>query len=171
MKPRSSVLIALALLIAVTGRISSAETAAQKPEQASPQTRFEPGPGDPRIIAAIASRNRLNAALVTGDLATAETLFAADFVVNSPINRVVDRANVLGRVRSSEIRQEQTVLNIEFAGVRGEYVVLMGEETVRPSGAMPNAGKLVRRRFTDVWRQTDGAWKLAIRQSTIVSVE
>jgi hypothetical protein len=135
------------------------------------ETRFEPGPGDPRITAAIASRNRLNAALVTGDLATAETLFAADFVVNSPINRVVDRANVLGRVRSSEIRQAETVLNIEFAGVRGEYVVLMGEETVRPSGAMPNAGKIVRRRFTDVWRETDGAWKLAIRQSTIVSVD
>jgi hypothetical protein len=135
------------------------------------ETRFEPGPGDPRITAAIASRNRLNAALATGDLATAETLFAADFVVNSPINRVVDRANVLGRVRSSEIRQEETVLKIEFAGVRGEYVVLMGEETVRPGGAMPNAGKIVRRRFTDVWRETDGAWKLAIRQSTIVSVD
>ena len=138
---------------------------------ASAQTRFEPGPNDPRLLAAIASRDRLNAALGTGDFATAETLFAADFVVNSPINSVVDRTNVLGRVRSSEIRQEETVLKIEFAGVRGELVVLMGEETVRPAAAMPNAGKVVRRRFTDVWREIDGAWKLAIRQSTIVSVE
>jgi hypothetical protein len=171
MKLPRSILSALALLIAVAGCISLAEAAAQKAERALAQTRFEPGPGDPRITAAIASRNRLNAALVTGDLATAETLFAADFVVNSPTSRVVDRTDVLGRMRSGEIRQEETVLKIEFAGVRGDYVVLMGEETVRPSGAMPNAGKIVRRRFTDVWRETDGAWKLAIRQSTIVSVD
>jgi hypothetical protein len=140
-------------------------------DSTSAQTRFEPRADDPRITAAIASRNRLNAALVTGDVATAETFFAADFVVNSPTNRVVNRTEVLGRVRSGEIRQEETVLNLEFAGVRGEYVVLMGEETVRPGGAMPNAGKIVRRRFTDAWRQTNGVWKLAIRQSTIVSVD
>jgi hypothetical protein len=161
----------MTLLAAIVGCGSPAETAAQMAEQALAKTRYEPGPDDPRITAAIANRHRLNAALVTGDFATAETLFAEDFVVNSPINRVVDRANVLGRMRSGEIRQEETVLDIEFAGVRGEYVILMGEETVRPGGAMPDAGKTVRRRFTDVWRETDGAWKLAIRQSTILSVD
>jgi hypothetical protein len=90
------------------------------------QTRFEPRPDDPRIIAVIEGRKRLNAAPATGNVGTVDALLAPDVVVNSPINRVVDRANVLGRVRSSEIRQPETAVNIEFAGVRGELVVSMG---------------------------------------------
>ncbi|WP_164976206.1 nuclear transport factor 2 family protein [Oleiharenicola lentus] len=138
---------------------------------AAQSTRFEPAPDDPRIIAVIANRDRLNAALRTGDASVVDGLLASDFVVNAPIGQVVDRANLLGRIRTGEVRQEETVLNLKFAGVRGNLVVLMGEEIVRPAALMPNAGSTVRRRFTDVWREDGGTWKLAIRQATIVAVD
>ena len=50
----------------------------------------------------------------------------------------------------------------------------MGEEVVKPraTSANANAGKTVRRRFTDVWRKdADGRWRLSVRQATITSVE
>ena len=32
-----------------------------------------------------------------------------------------------------------------------------------PKGKAPNAGKTVRRRFTDVWGREGGTWKLKLR--------
>jgi ketosteroid isomerase-like protein len=49
---------------------------------------------------------------------------------------------------------------------------MMGEEVVKPKETAPHAGKTVRRRSTDVWRkESDGQWRLTIRQATITSVE
>jgi hypothetical protein len=47
----------------------------------------------------------------------------------------------------------------------------MGEEIVHPIGNTSNAGKLVRRRFTDIWKNIDGVWKLTIRQATVTPAE
>jgi ketosteroid isomerase-like protein len=61
---------------------------------------------------------------------------------------------------------------IEALDARSDQVVIMGGEVVRPRGGAPNAGKTVRRRFTDVWRKDpDGQWRLTIRQATITSIE
>jgi ketosteroid isomerase-like protein len=47
----------------------------------------------------------------------------------------------------------------------------MGEEVVEPRDTAANAGKTVRRRFTDVWRkEPDGRWRLTVRQATVTSV-
>jgi ketosteroid isomerase-like protein len=67
---------------------------------------------------------------------------------------------------------ESVETTIEALEARGDHVVLMGEEVVRPRDAAANAGKTVRRRFTDVWRrEPDGTWLLTIRQATITSVD
>jgi hypothetical protein len=50
-------------------------------------------------------------------------------------------------------------------------VLFMGEERVVPKGNMANAGNVVVRRFTDLWRRERGRWRLTARQSTIVAVE
>jgi hypothetical protein len=56
--------------------------------------------------------------------------------------------------------------------MRGDQVVIMGEEVVKPRNTAPHAGRTVRRRFTDVWRrEPDGAWLLTIRQATITSID
>jgi hypothetical protein len=85
---------------------------------------------------------------------------------------VVDRSNVLARIRGGQIRYEPNVeRKIEFAGVRGDTVVIMGEEIVRPIANTPNAGKIVHRRFTDIWKDTNSVWRLAVRQATVISAE
>jgi len=105
------------------------------------------------------------------DLAAIATSMAPDLVVHAPKNIVVTRDNVLARLRSGEISYEPDFeRNIAFAGVRGDCVVIMGEEIVLPDRDAPSAGKVVRRRFTDVWKHIDRGWSLIVRQATIASV-
>jgi hypothetical protein len=47
----------------------------------------------------------------------------------------------------------------------------MGEETIIPRSTSQNAGKTVKRRFTNVWTKEANDWKLTVRQATIVSVK
>jgi hypothetical protein len=126
---------------------------------------------DPRVVAALEAQIRLGEAMHRLDIPAVELLTAADMVVHAPINTVVDRDNMLARLRSGKIGYEHAERKIDFAEPRGDWVVIMGEEIVRPVGDAPHAGKTIRRRFTDIWKDTDGSWKLAVRQATIISVE
>jgi hypothetical protein len=158
------------LSITATNLVTALPIAASAPAQA--RTMYEPSASDPRIVAALNARKRLGVAMLSRDFKAVETIFAPDLLVHAPINMVVNRDNVLARLRSGQISYEPDVEErIEFAGVRGDAVVIMGEEIVHPIGNAPNAGKTVRRRSTDIWRNMDGFWKLAIRQATVTSVQ
>ena len=139
---------------------------------AAERTVYDPSPTDPRILGALESERRMERAGASSDFDAMATVFAPDLVVNSPVNMVVTRDNVLARMRGGQIAYEATFTRtIDFVGVRGDAVVVMGEEVVVPVGDAPAAGKTVHRRFTDVWRMYDSAWKLAIRQATITSTQ
>ena len=135
-------------------------------------TTYDPSPSDPRIVAALAARKRLGEVMRALDIAGIETLMAPDLLVNAPINKVVDRNNVIERLKANQISYESEASEVfDFVGVRGDMVVIMGEEVVRPNKAAPYAGKTEYRRSTDVWKPFDGAWKLWIRQATITKIE
>jgi ketosteroid isomerase-like protein len=137
------------------------------------QTVYEPSANDPRIVAVLDAQKRFEAASMRGDWdAVEKEFFAPDLLVNAPINRVVNRDNVMARMRGGQIAYEPGAEHrVEFIGVRGDLVVVMGEESAKPTGNAPNAGKLIRRRFTDIWKNINGTWKLTIRHSTVTSVE
>jgi ketosteroid isomerase-like protein len=132
---------------------------------------YQPAKDDPRIVAVLAARARLGVAMASFDIATVETLMAPDLVVNAPINRVANRTSVIARLRAHEISYEKTELKMDFIGVRGDSVVIMGEEIVSPNANAPHAGKIGRRRFTDIWKNADGNWQLAIRQATYFEIK
>jgi hypothetical protein len=46
----------------------------------------------------------------------------------------------------------------------------MGTETPMPQGTSENAGKTLKRRFTNIWMKENNVWKLTARQSTLISV-
>ena len=126
----------------------------------------------PVAAEAIAARQKLDAAFAAQDIDAISTLFAKDLVVNTPANRVARREQVLGFFRAGRMNYESANETIETLDVRGDQVVIMGEEVVKPRDTAANAGKTVRRRFTDVWRkESDGRWRLTIRQATITSVQ
>jgi len=132
---------------------------------------FQPSKDDPRIVGALDAQVRLGVAMRSLDMKAVEALMSPGLIVNAPINRIADRDDVLARLRASEIAYEDAQRTIEFAGVRGDSVVIMGEEIVAPTANAPLAGRVAHRRFTDVWENIDGLWKLAIRQATYVQVQ
>ena len=141
----------------------------QKPP---PATVYEPSVSDPRIVAALAARTRRGEVMRALDIAGIEALMAPDILVNAPINKVVDRKNIIGRLETAQISYEREAVEVfDFVGVRGDMVVIMGEEIVHPNNDAPYAGKTEYRRSTDVWKPFDGVWKLWIRQATITKIE
>ncbi len=126
---------------------------------------------DPKIAAVLEAVSRIDTALLTDDRPAFAAALASDFSVNTPENRVAPRAGVVARNAQGQIAYARYERTIDYAGLRGDMVVLMGEERVTPKGASPDAGKRVTRRFTDLWRQEDGRWRLTARQATILKVE
>lgn len=123
------------------------------------------------VAEALAARGRLDEAFAAQDIEAVSALFAKDLVVNSPANRVARLEAVLG-FRAGRMNYESAEETSEAIDARGDQVVMMGEEVITPRDTAANAGKTVRRRFTDVWRrEPDGRWRLTIRQATIISVE
>ena len=110
---------------------------------------------------------------ISRDLDALTHLLAVDLVVNAPINRVVDRDNLLERNRRHEVNYADgpSTTNVEFAEARHDLVVIMGEEIVHPVEHTPQTGSTVHRRFTDVWRPHAPSWQLAIRQATITHID
>ena len=119
--------------------------------------------------AVLAARQTLDEAFAAQDADAVAELCARDLIVNTPANRVARREQVLGFFRAGRMNYESADVTIEALDARDDHVVIMGAEVVKPRETAANAGKIVSRRFTDVWRrESDGKWRLSIRQATIV---
>lgn len=124
---------------------------------------------DPRISAALAAVNRIDAALIADDRAVFAETMAPELAVNNPGNIVTRREATVRRNRDGHIRYTRYQRTIEHASRRGDMVLLMGEERVVPMPSNPLAGREVRRRFTDLWREEGGRWMVSARQATVIA--
>jgi uncharacterized protein DUF4440 len=124
---------------------------------------------EPRIASVLEAVNEIDAALIKDDHAAFSALLAKDLVVNNPQNSISIRGATGRRNTSGLISYSSYVRSVEYAGMLGEMVLLMGDERVVPKDDSPMAGKEVRRRFTDVWKMEGGHWVLTARQATIVA--
>jgi Domain of unknown function (DUF4440) len=108
------------------------------------------------------------------DVAALERLWSEDFAVNAPNNRVVvGRGNVLDAfVGSGVINFSRFDRQIEFVRADREYIIIMGLETVEPMNDAPAAGlvagETVERRFTNIWKNEDGTWRLFARHANLI---
>jgi hypothetical protein len=105
-------------------------------------------------------------ALLRNDIAAMERNWATDYVVNNPLNKVVDASK--GRIQSGTRTYSSFIREIERVLIHGNTVIVMGQETVVPSGAASDAGKTISRRFTNIWMMRDGKWLLTARQATVI---
>lgn len=126
----------------------------------------------PVVAEALAAREKLDEAFAAQNVEAVAALCAKDLIVNTPANRVARLETVIALFKAGRMNYEAAEETIEALDARENQVVIMGGEVVKPREATANAGKTVRRRFTDVWRKDpDGKWRLTIRQATITSVE
>lgn len=121
---------------------------------------------DPLVAGALEAAGRMDTALIEDDHAAFAEGLAADLVVNNPQNTISMPGDTARLNAEGRIRYDSYMRTIEYAGRRGDLVILMGEERVMRKGAP--AGEVEVRRFTDLWRQDDGVWHLTARQATKV---
>lgn len=117
-----------------------------------------------------AAYGRLGKAMMSHDAAGVKTVWADDFVVNSPNNAVLTRDQVIGVMEKDFLDYADFHKHITFVGEKPEMTVVMGYDTMVPRKG-PGAGRQVTRPFTDVWVKRSDGWKLVARQATIASTE
>ena len=116
-----------------------------------------------------AAYGRLGAAIRAHDPEGVRSVWAEDFVVNSPNNEVLTREQVIAVMASDFLEYSDFRKHITFVSQKPEITVVMGYDTMIPLKG-PGAGQHVMRPFTDIWAQRDGAWVLIARQATIAAV-
>jgi ketosteroid isomerase-like protein len=109
-------------------------------------------------------------AWVKKDSTTLFKLFSPDLVVNAPSNKVVNLEILKKLMRAGKVDISSSEKQIEKVSFINDMAIVMGNDVVKPQGAMDNAGKTVTRRYTDVWIKEGTGWRLTIRQATIISV-
>jgi hypothetical protein len=95
-----------------------------------------------------------------------EKQWSPDYLVNNPFNQVVQAKQ--GPMRKGELTYSTFTRDIEKVLIHGPSVIVMGAETVVPTGTTANAGKTIRRRFTNVWMNTTGKWLLVARHANVI---
>ena len=110
-------------------------------------------------------------AFLKKDTATLFKLFSPDFVVNAPTNKITTLHELMQLMRQGAVDMEAFERITEKVTFHNNIAVAMGNETLHPAGNMPNAGKTVKRRYTNIWMKNKEGWQLVARQSTIISVE
>ena len=107
-------------------------------------------------------------AILESDTVALRKMWAEDVHVNNPSNTVVNRAQVFDRIKSTFIKYSLYTREQEYYGVYDDVVIVMGNETVIPSGNNPDNGKTIKRRYTNVYKNFDNNWKLIARHANII---
>lgn len=87
--------------------------------------------------------------LLRDDVDAMQKNWDANCMVNNPFNKIVKISE--GPIRQGSLTYASFVRNVEQVLIHGNTVLVMGAETVVPKGNSPDAGKTIRRRFTNVW--------------------
>ena len=105
-------------------------------------------------------------AFVARDLERLSALWSDGLLVNSPMNRVNDKRQVLDLLRAGIIAHVSFDALVDRIERREDLVVVMGGERIVNAPGEP----ALHRRFTNIWRREDGSWRMILRHANIVAV-
>lgn len=98
-------------------------------------------------------------------------LFSPDFVINAPNQKVITFKQLKPMLQNGSVDRDLFEKVTEVVTFNNNIAISMGHELLRPTGNAPDAGKTVKRRYTNIWMKTAVNWELVARQSTIISTE
>jgi ketosteroid isomerase-like protein len=107
-------------------------------------------------------------AVLAGDVEAIESFWSPELLVNGPHNQLlVGIEATLDMVRRAVIDFERFDRTVERVEIEPDIAVSMGSEGVMQRRG-PQAGQLIHRRYTNVWRHADDEWKLRFRHANVV---
>ena len=98
-------------------------------------------------------------------------ILSPDLIVNAPTNTVVNLDMAMEALKLGYINYSSYDQKIDEVKIVENIGIVMGLETVIPTGLMANAGHAEKRRFTDIWMYKNKQWKMIARQATNISAE
>ncbi|HVE61378.1 MAG TPA: nuclear transport factor 2 family protein [Chitinophagaceae bacterium] len=105
-------------------------------------------------------------AMLNHDTLTLKKMWAKDFTVNAPFNRVLlSRRELMDMVNKGNIQFSSFTRNIEQVVVKKNIAVTMGSEEVVFTGNVSQAGQTIKRRFTNIWVKQNGVWEVTFRHA------
>jgi len=107
-------------------------------------------------------------ALMHNNLRALSRLWSDDFVVTNPLNKFVNKQQVVELIESNTLAFTSYDRQIEYVRIYDATAIVAGSETVVWAGKMPNAGKTSHLRFTAVWMKQEGRWREVARHANIV---
>jgi uncharacterized protein DUF4440 len=108
------------------------------------------------------------AGLLRNDVGALDRLWSDDFVVTNPLNKFVNKQEVLRLINSGILAFASYERRIEYVRLYGNLAVVAGSETVIWAGKMPDAGKTSLLRFTGIWMSENGRWRQVARHANLV---
>lgn len=110
--------------------------------------------------------------VLTGDANAMRSLMHPNYMVNSPVNQVVRKDQLIKLLSEGKIASESIERAIEATAITGNVGIVMGRETVIPKPnselGLAHGVKALERRFTNVFVFDQGNWRLLARQSTVI---
>ena len=111
-----------------------------------------------------ACEDALREAFLNADIPGLDRLLADQYVVNSPLQRVLEKASLLQLVRAGRIRHLSFESEIETLVRHGDTVIVMGHDVVTD----PPDGAVSRRRYTNLWQKQNGEWRSIARHAHVI---
>lgn len=109
-------------------------------------------------------------AVLSEDVAALERLWSEEFIVNNPQNKVtLSRDDALERIKQGLIRYAAFERRIEAIRFNDDIAIVMGAETVEPIGDTPRAGKIIERRYTNIWKKNGATWRMIARHANVIA--
>jgi hypothetical protein len=129
-----------------------------------------PHPDEANLRAADAEQMRI---IVDGDARAQEEFMHPNYIINAPANVVRRKAELVADLARGAMGSETFERTIEGTAITGNVGVVMGSETVRPTAPSNlgrlHPGKVLQRRFTNVFLWDEGKWRFLARQASIVA--
>jgi Domain of unknown function (DUF4440) len=107
------------------------------------------------------------------DVAAQKEFMHPNYIINAPANRVLRKAQVVSMLSQGGMASDHFERKIEGVALTGNVGVIMGSEVVKPAPESELGrlypGRVLDRRFTNVYIYENGRWRFLARQATIVS--
>lgn len=107
-------------------------------------------------------------AAIDRNRAALDRIFTPDFQIVNPSGAVASKEELLALLLGGTSPYRSAVYQTDTVRVYRDVVVTTGLEVVVPNTG-PQAGQIVRRRISQVWRLDGRDWRLAYRHATIVT--
>jgi ketosteroid isomerase-like protein len=105
-------------------------------------------------------------AVLAKDTVGLKSMWSEDMTVNSPFNQIVKPGKTtVDRPVISRLNYATFQRNIESVLIKGGIIVTMGNELVVEKGDKGTPGRTIKRRYTNIWMNEDGTWKIIARHA------